>query len=153
MHDEGYYTKYPRQWWSLVQWTQFGVFTLNTEYITWLALLPNYSDCRWISELPTPKKKKTEKTKKQTETKRHPKLRLQKFRDSRVGIFARQVSTSHQAVEKCLQETSHNNSNNDNNEELKASRSPRRFTYANVVTVFVFGHLKLPRNVWHVCVS
>lgn len=60
-------------------------------------------------------KKKTEKTKKQTETKRHPKLRLQKFRDSRVGIFARQVSTSHQAVEKCLQETSHNNSNNDKN--------------------------------------
>lgn len=38
-------------------------------------------------------------------------------------------------------------------QELKASRSPRRFTYANVVTVFVFGHLKLPRNVWHVCVS
>lgn len=144
MHDEGYYTKYPRQWWSLVQWTQFGVFTLNTEYITWLALLPNYADCRWISELPTQKKKNRKNNQR---PKGIPSCVCKNF----VTVALEYLHDRCQPVIK--QFTRNKPQQQQERQEPKATRSPRRFTYANVVTVFVFGHLKLPRNVWHVCVS
>lgn len=147
MHDEGYYTKYPRQWWSLVQWTQFGVFTLNTEYITWLALLPNYADCRWISELPTQKKKNRKNNQR---PKGIPSCVCKNF----VTVALEYLHDRCQPVIKQLKSVYKKQATTTaTTTRTKGNEVAKKIYLCKSSKVFVFGHLKLPRNVWHVCVS